>query len=146
VFEKVLPSIRQTGGYGVATPKKAISYYTDRVVHMRKHLKVPRGYWCVIQKSTHLLLEVERAGYPVGAYDLLDGSIGVCWSNYRKGKEWALPAIEVPYVAPVGIGIKIKGYHLAELSEFSLWLDGEYEGMRMLPYLVRKYGELALRD
>lgn len=90
VFEEVLPSIRKTGSYSVPSPKPAISYYTDRIIHMRKHLVAPKGYWCVVQKSAHLLLEVEKAGYPIGEYDLLDGSIGLCWSNYRKGKEWLI--------------------------------------------------------
>ena len=45
-------------------PKKAIAYYSDRCADIRKNLVKPKGQWCVIEKCNHLLLEVEKAGYP----------------------------------------------------------------------------------
>jgi hypothetical protein len=64
--------------------KKAIAYYSDRVADIRQNLRKPQGTWCVIEKCNHLLLEVEKAGYAIDQYDLLDGSIGVRWSKYRR--------------------------------------------------------------
>lgn len=52
-------------------PKKAIAYYSDRCADIRKNLVKPKGSWCVIEKCNHLLLEVEKAGYPIDKFDLL---------------------------------------------------------------------------
>ncbi|HEY9702078.1 MAG TPA: KilA-N domain-containing protein, partial [Allocoleopsis sp.] len=43
-------------------PKKAITYYTDRIMDLKHSLIKPPGTWCVIEKCSHLLLEVERLG------------------------------------------------------------------------------------
>jgi hypothetical protein len=51
----------------------------------------PEKHWAVFGESHLLLLYVEQTlRHPVDKFDLLDGSVGIRWANYRKDKEWAL--------------------------------------------------------
>lgn len=67
--------------------RTAIGAYQERVEAMFDAAnKIPHGYWCVLHESANLLIWVEsKLKYPVDKADLLDGSIGICWSNFRKG-------------------------------------------------------------
>ena len=145
VFEEVLPSIRKTGSYSATQPTKAITHYGDRVADIRKHLSKPQGYWCVIEKCNHLLLEVENSGYAINQFDLLDGSIGIRWSAYREELGLNNPVKKASYLMlhrrkqPV----LISAFSNDELGAFSNWLETIYEKKHLLPYLQKTYGKLA---
>jgi hypothetical protein len=125
-------------------PKKAITYYSDRVADIRKNLVKPKGHWCVIEKCNHLLLEVEKAGYPIDQFDLLDGSIGKRWANYRKELGLPAPKEEAFYKIPhCSTPVFVACYPSSELGIFSDWLEGIYEQKYLNKYLQGKYGKLA---
>ena len=124
---------------------KAITHYGDRVADIRKHLSKPQGYWCVIEKCNHLLLEVENSGYAINQFDLLDGSIGIRWSAYREELGLNNPVKKASYLMlhrrkqPV----LISAFSNDELGAFSNWLETIYEKKHLLPYLQKTYGKLA---
>jgi hypothetical protein len=136
----------QLAGYQLSAqpePKRAITWYTDHVMDLRHNLKVPVGYWCCIQECGHLLLEVERMGYQVNQFDLLDGSIGTRWANYRIGKPWTQPSTKASYkMLGKFFPIKINAYVLAEIIEFKQWLPS-YEENNLMEYLEGKYGAIV---
>lgn len=146
VFSDVLPSIRKTGGYGVSQPepKKAIAYYSDRCADIRKNLVKPKGHWCVIEKCNHLLLEIEKAGYPIDKFDLLDGSVGKKWANYRREIGLVQATQSAHYQLPHCLQpVEIACYPSSELGVFSDWLESIYEEKHLSRYLQDKYGKLA---
>ena len=146
VFSDVLPSIRKTGGYGVSAPepKKAIAHYSDRVADIRKNLVKPKGSWCVIEKCNHLLLEVEKAGYPIDKFDLLDSSVGKRYAQYRREIGYSEPTQSAHYQLPhCPHPVAITCYPSSELGIFSDWLEGIYEEKHLNKYLQDKYGKLA---
>ena len=147
IFEQVLPSIRKTGSYSLIQtppPKKAITYYTDRVMDLKHSLIKSPGTWCVIEKCSHLLLEVERLGYQVNQFDLLDGSVGTRWGKYRKGKSWACVGHKATYKFPDNRGERIiNAYEYPEIGEFMIWLDYSYEPQCLPEYLEEKYGTIV---
>ncbi|MGB7275425.1 MAG: hypothetical protein WBC69_19205 [Geitlerinemataceae cyanobacterium] len=136
----------QLAGYQLSAqsePKRAITWYTDRVMDLRNNLTVPAGYWCCIQECGHLLLEVERMGYQVNQFDLLDGSIGTRWANYRIGNPWTQPSTKASYKMPrKAFPVKINAYELSEIVEFKKWLPS-YERNNLMGYLEGKYGAIA---
>ena len=125
-------------------PKKAIAYYSDRVADIRKNLCKPQGTWCVIEKCNHLLLEVEKAGYAIDEFDLLDGSVGGWWAKHRiglglpnlpKSAKYRLPHCPYP--------VSVCCYPSSELGIFSDWLEQIYEQQYLGKYLQTKYGKLV---
>jgi prophage antirepressor-like protein len=146
VFSDVLPSIRKTGSYGTAQPepKKAIAHYSDRCADIRKNLVKPKGHWCVIEKCNHLLLEVEKAGYPIDKYDLLDSSVGRRYAQYRREIGLAEVTQSAHYKLPhCPHPVAIACYPSSELGIFSDWLESIYEEKHLNKYLQDKYGKLA---
>jgi len=144
-----IKTLIETGSTQIITPteqpkKKAITYYTDRIMDLKKSLIKPPGTWCVIEKCGHLLMEVERLGYQVAQFDLLDGSVGRRWGSYRKGKSWACVGHKATYIFPDNRrDVIINAYEYPEIGEFMTWLDYSYEPSHLLPYLEEKYGSLA---
>jgi hypothetical protein len=135
-----------TGSVTIAAPepKKAIAYYSDRCADIRKNLVKPKGHWCVIEKCNHLLLEVEKAGYPIDKYDLLDSSVGKKWANYRREIGLTEIAQLAHYQLPhCPLPVAIACYPSSELGIFSDWLEGIYEEKYLNKYLQDKYGKLA---
>ncbi len=125
-------------------PKKAIAHYSDHVADIRKNLVKPKGQWCVIEKCNHLLLEVEKAGYPIDRMDLLDGSVGKRWANYRREIGYSEPTQSAHYQLPhCPHPVAIACYPSSELGIFSDWLEGIYEEKHLNKYLQDKYGKLA---
>ena len=146
VFSEVLPSIRKTGGYGQPQPKRAITHYSDRCADIKKHLIKPAGTWCVIEHCPHLLLEVENLGYEVGEFDLLDGSVGRCWSIQRKKLGLTGTVLQAQYRVPQApFPIEVNAYPYDELGRFREWLETEYESGKMTAYLQEKYGAIVKR-
>lgn len=147
VFEEVLPAIRKTGSFAV-TPKPqrtAIGAYQERVEAMFDAAnKIPDGYWCVLHESANLLIWVEsKLKYPVDKADLLDGSIGICWSNFRKGKPWAGDKIKFSYRFPDGRYCNPWCYGMDELIHFRHFLDRDYKPVALPKYLESKYSVIV---
>ena len=147
VFEEVLPSIRKTGKFSVIQePRRtAIGAYQERVECMYNAAnKIPDGYWCVLHESANLLLWVEsKLKYPVDKADLLDGSIGLCWSNFRKGKDWAGNRVKFDYLFPDGRRCHPWCYQMNELIHFRDFLDKEYKPVALPKYLEAKYSSIV---
>ena len=146
VFSEVLPSIRQTGGYGITAPqqeKKAIHYYTDRVMDLPKKLQCPDGRWTVIEESSFLLIQVEAMGWEVNRFDLLDGSVGIKWGHYRE--EMGLPQVrkDAPYRMDSRGTFNICSFPYSELGIFKQWLREVYMTTWMPKYLEKKYKALV---
>ena len=94
VFSEVLPSIRR---FGVYPPPAEFAYkitlkpYTARIVWtMQVRQRLPKRYWCVFIEGAEIMISVEHffgpADLEMKQYDLIDGSIGKCWANYRQDK------------------------------------------------------------
>ncbi len=123
-------------------PKCAIHYYSDRVMDLDKNLVVPKGHWCVIQECSHLLLKVERMGYPVDRHDLIDGSIGKRYSIYRKTQSWYTPPESAQYLHN-DVYVRINAYPYREICTFKEWARDVYEPLYFNQYLETKYGQLV---
>jgi prophage antirepressor-like protein len=147
IFEEVLPSIRKTGSYSIiAQPQRKlpVHHYADRVMLLDKNLKKPPNTWCVIEKCAHLLLKVEKLGYEINPFDLMDGSVGRQYSTYRKGKEWLGQVFTAEYTFADERGTKfINAFEYCELGYFSQWLDTIYEPSKLPTYLKGKYTALV---
>jgi prophage antirepressor-like protein len=142
--KEVLPSIRKTGSYSVEQPKKAITYYTDRVMLIKDNLIKKPNTWCVLEKCSHLLLQVEKLGYQVDVFDMLDISVGKRWSNYRKNKSWKVESSTAIYHLDSHRGTRIiVAYDFCELGYFANWLETTYEIQNLPVYLHDKYGALV---
>jgi prophage antirepressor-like protein len=150
VTGEVLPSIRK---HGIYPPPETFAYkltlkpYTARIVwgfQIRKN--IPEGHWCVFLEGAEILMHMEMllgsVDLEMKQFDLLDGSIGKCWANYRKDKEWAVDRVmyEYTFPAPDPRGrILAWAYHLEELQHFKHWLHSEYLTVNMPDYIKTKY-------
>lgn len=149
VTREVLPSIRKTGGYGAVNPevgKKAIHYYSDRVMDLPKKLQCPAGRWTVIEESSFLLIQVESMGWEVNRFDLLDGSVGIKWGHYRE--ELGLPSVkkDAPYQMDGRGTFNIHSFPYSELGIFKQWLREIYMTTWMPKYLEKKSKALARQN
>jgi hypothetical protein len=127
--------------YEIASPPQ-LSPYLIRLDQFNEQ-KIPKGYWCIFGETANLLKQISRQ-YPVGVYDLVDGSVGLCWSNYRKGKEWCEERIQYPHHFPDHRGVQNAWcYGHGELPYFRKWYEDIYEPKQLPKYLQKKYGELA---
>ena len=107
---------------------------------------VPADYWVVMQHCGHILLNVEKMGYPVGAFDLVDGSIGTHWANYRKTlglSESGVKTAKYKGVNQAKFPVSPKAYHFDELGTFAKWLRTIYLEQHLPDYLRSKYGKLT---
>lgn len=127
-----------------AERKKAITHYTDRIIAIKTNLKKSSPSWCVLEKCGHLLLDVERAGYPIDVFDMLDISVGGYWGKYRKGKEWTCEVKKAIYdIGDRRLVREIHAYDYCELGYFSQWLEDVYTQIYLPKYLLNKYGALV---
>lgn len=119
--------------------------YTQRVEAMFDDAnKIPAGYWCVLHESANLLIWVEtKLKYPVDKADLLDGSIGIHWSNHRKDKDWAGDRIKFKYRFPDGRYCNPWCYQMKELEQFRYFLEDKYRPVLLPQYLESKYPALV---
>lgn len=122
-----------------------IGAYIERVKSMYENShNVPKGYWTVLSEASGLLLWVETVlKLPVDKFDLMDGSIGICWANYRVDKSWACDRKQYDYQFPDGRKVKAWSYHYSEMIEFRTWLESVYKKSLMPPYLLKKYGAMV---
>ena len=144
ITSEVLPQIRKTGKY---EPQPTLNIYARRV-QIASKWNIPTGYWCVFHEISLLANKVGEQ-YDVGEHDLIDGSVGKCWSNYRKAFDWIQPTIMFPILfgdSRDAARIEVHGYKNSELLHFRDWLDNVYTLERLPKYLTGKYGQLMKRN
>lgn len=123
------------------------SVYVKRIEHMRDH-QISDDLWMIFREAAELLLLLEKDWLvPINDYDILDGSIGRRWSDYRSGQPWA---------GSVGTYIhsyrdqrgerSCNAYCLTELPYFRHWLRSQYIPEHLPQYLVTKYGKQVVRQ
>ncbi len=122
------------------------SVYIKRLENSRDHI-IDYQYWAVFQEADWVYLMVEREWkVPVEQFDLLDGSIGRKWSNYREDKSWAMPLGEYTHVfRDKRPSVVCNAFDHKELSHFKEWLDKVYVPQHLPEYLVSKFGRKATR-
>lgn len=125
--------------------KRVLGAYTQRVESMFDDAnRIPSGYWCVLHESANLLIWVEtKLKYPIDKADLLDGSIGIHWSNYRKDKTWVGDRIKFKYRFPDGRYCDPWCYQMKELEHFRYFLEDKYRPVLLPQYLESKYPVLV---
>jgi len=90
------------------------------------------------ERVRDLTLQDGSFGGPLG--DLLDGSVGIRWSQHRKGKPWERGSKTYIHSFPDRRGEQTaKAYHLDELAEFDKWLRNIYIPRYLPGYLDGKY-------
>lgn len=125
--------------------RQTLGAYTQRVEAMFDDAnKIPNGYWCVLHESANLLIWVEtKLKYPIDKVDLLDGSIGSHWSNYRKDKSWTGDRVKFSYRFPDGRYCNPWCYQMKELEYFRYFLEDKYRPVLLPRYLESKYPALV---
>ncbi|NET10559.1 MAG: hypothetical protein F6K16_38865, partial [Symploca sp. SIO2B6] len=130
---------------------QALQPYTDvyiqRVQHMRDH-QVDDDLWMIFREAAELLLLIEKDWcVPINDYDILDGSIGRRWSDYRNGRPWKQDAGTYNHCYRDRRGLReCAAYQLSELPHFRVWLREVYIPEHLPKYLVEKYGKQAVRQ
>lgn len=123
------------------------SIYILRLENIRDHI-IDDDKWSTFRESSEILLEVERdLRVPVQQMDLCDGSIGIHWGKFRKGKEWAVDSGFYTHVFRDHRGDRqCNAYNLSELPNFRKWLREFYRSKHLPKYLKDKYGKRAVRQ
>jgi hypothetical protein len=133
-------------GFKSEKAQDKVNIYARRVQIASKG-DIPKGHWCVFHEISLLANKVGET-YQVGEYDLIDGSVGKCWSNYRKAFDWIQPTIMFPIFfgdSRDAARIVVHGYQNIELPHFRDWLENVYTLDRLPKYLTGKYGQLMKR-
>lgn len=120
--------------------------YIRRIEHMRDH-KIDDELWAIFREAAELLLLIEKDWrVPINDYDILDGSIGRRWSDYRKGQEWVGQAGFYTHKYRDQRGEReCCAYGMSELPHFRRWLREVYIPTHLPQYLVDKYGKSSVR-
>lgn len=118
----------------------ALPVYTQRILS-EPTKGVPKGYWSVFDKSHSILLLIEAKIGCFNKYDLADASIGRKWSQFRKGKSWAVDFKTYTHEFDDERGDQpgCKCYHGSELQYFDEWLMDVYKYEHLYNYLHTKY-------
>jgi hypothetical protein len=111
---------------------------------------IPPGYWSVFTETACLLVFAEKvfeaAQFELHKFDLLDGSIGKRWAQYREkqrslGATWLREHKHYSYTFPdVRSTVAPKAYHMDELEHFRQWLHTQYLREDFFDYCVNKEG------
>lgn len=120
--------------------------YIKRIQHMRDHV-IDDDNWCIFREAADLLLLLEKDWrVPINDYDILDGSIGGIWSDYRKNKPWISNVSSYTHRYRDQRGEReCSAYVYDELPHFKKWLRDEYVPKYLPLYLRRKYGKQVTR-
>lgn len=120
--------------------------YIQRIEHTRDHI-IADDLWMIFREASDLLLLIEKDWQvPVNEYDLLDGSVGSRWGNYRKDQDWAEPIGSYKHLFRDQRGTRdCNAFSHNELRHFKKWLREVYVPTYLPQYLVTKYGRLAVR-
>lgn len=122
------------------------SVYVARIEHMRDH-SIDAEHWMIFREAADLLLLLEKDWrVPINDYDILDGSIGIKWSSYRKDKPWAVEKGSYTHHYRDQRGPRVcSAYKWAERAEFQRWMVSTYIPQHLPEYLITKYGKSATR-
>lgn len=120
--------------------------YIQRIEHMRDH-KIADDLWMIFREAAELLLLIEKDWQvPINEYDILDGSIGRRWSDYRKAFVWAGSIGTYSHQYRDQRGPRdCNAYGMSELPHFRKWLREVYIPAHLPQYLVDKYGKSVTR-
>ncbi|MCY6494617.1 helix-turn-helix domain-containing protein, partial [Leptolyngbya sp. GGD] len=130
--------------------QEKIQPYTDvyikRIENMRDH-KISDDLWMIFREAAELLLLIEKDWQvPINQYDILDGSIGRLWSDYRKPYPWAGTVGSYNHKFRDKRGEQpCAAYEMTELPYFRKWLREVYIPTHLPQYLVNKYGKSVTR-
>lgn len=98
------------------------------------------NYWSIFDQSHSIMFLIETHIGSVNEYDLIDGSIGVRWSSYRKDKPWAVESSKYQHEYNDVRGTReCKCYKYSELEFFKEWLKTKYKPEHLYEYLSNKY-------
>ncbi|HEY9881902.1 MAG TPA: hypothetical protein V6D29_25850 [Leptolyngbyaceae cyanobacterium] len=124
------------------------SVYIQRIENMRDH-QIDDEHWAIFREAADLLLLLEKDWQvPINDFDLLDGSIGKRWRQYREGQPWAELNDNNWYTHNFrdNRGPRdCRAYKWAERPYFERWLRTEYVPRCLPAYLVDKYGKSVTR-
>lgn len=140
--------IQQVTGWKLR--KEQLTPYTDvyikRLENIRDH-QIDDNLWMIFREAAELLLIVEKDWrVPIDDYDILDGSIGKRWNEYRKDKQWAGTTGTYTHKYRDQRGDRqCNAYGYNELPYFKKWLREIYIPDYLPRYLVNKYGKQAVR-
>ena len=124
------------------------SNYIDRLENTYDHI-IADHLWSVFREGAEVLLLVEKQmRVPVDKMDLCDGSIGRRWSDYRKGREWAVGEVEsyTHVYHDQRDRQEPKAYQLTELQYFRKWVRENYIPYHLPKYLADKVGKRATKE
>lgn len=120
--------------------------YISRIEHMRDHT-ISDDLWMIFREASELLLLIEKDWrVPINDYDLLDGSIGRRWSDYRKAQGWiTLPGTYTHQYRDQRGERECNAFLMNELPIFRRWLREVYIPSHLPEYLCNKYGKSVAR-
>jgi Rha family phage regulatory protein len=120
------------------TPK-LIPTYQNRILSQPTK-SCPDTHWCIFDASHSIMLFIEANIGSVNQFDLADGSIGIRWSKYREGKEWAGAVSYYTHEYTDSRGPReCKCYTYAEMEHFNRWLKNTYKPIYLYDYLHSKF-------
>ncbi len=117
--------------------------YTKRLQFSQEKIKLPEDYWCIFDECSKLMGFLERH-FKIDQLDLIDGSVGKRWANYRnhrilQGDDW--PKERLRYLHPFPDQRKSQkswAYHIDELKYFRKWYNRDYCNNYLWEYLRYK--------
>ena len=118
--------------------------YTRRLAITTEKINLPSDYWSIFHECSLLMGKLEKH-FNIEKLDLVDGSVGKRWSNYRKtqeekGVKWLRTIIKYQHPFPDHRHTPmVNAYHIDELKHFRFWFDHEYQSKWLWVYLQNKY-------
>ena len=118
--------------------------YTRRLAITTEKINLPSDYWSIFHECSLLMGKLEKH-LTIDKLDLVDGSVGKRWSNYRKtqeekGAKWLRTIIKYQHPFPDHRHTPmVNAYHIDELKHFRFWFDHEYQSKWLWVYLQNKY-------
>lgn len=124
------------------TPKPLLQVYSKRIMNDEAR-NCPDTHWCIFSESHPVLIAVEVNIGSQCEFDLIDGSIGIWWSKYRKDKLWAdEEVLTYKYEFSDKRGSRdAKCYDHSELKFFRNWIRNVYKKQHLVDYLNNKYSK-----
>ena len=126
-----------------ATPKPLLEVYSKRIINDEAR-NCPDTHFCIFNESHPVMIAVEANVGSQCEFDLIDGSIGKRWSNFRKDKLWADEdnVSTYDYIFSDRRGTReVKCYDNEELKYFRHWLKNIYKKDHLIEYLNNKYSK-----
>jgi len=121
--------------------------YIQRIGNMRDH-DISDDLLMIFREASELLLLIEKDWrVPINEYDILDGSVGKRWSQYRSTQRWATQVSAYQHQYRDQRGLRdCAAYELTELPHFRRCLKEVYIPDYLPGYLVKKYAKQAVRQ